>query len=121
VIVEAVLLLGAVLILVAAIGVVRFDDTLIRMHALTKATTLGLLIVLLGSAFALDHANDWTSVGLAAALQLLTSPVSAHLIGRATYRSGGLDHRLDVVDELAEAEGRAPLDRWAPPPDPAPG
>jgi multicomponent Na+:H+ antiporter subunit G len=85
------------------------------MHALTKATTLGLLLVLIGSAFALDHPNDWTSVGLAAALQLLTTPVSAHLIAQATYRSGGLDRRLDVVDELAEAEGRAPVVPARPP------
>jgi multicomponent Na+:H+ antiporter subunit G len=114
VIVRTVVLLGAVLILLAAIGVVRFDDTLTRMHALSKATTLGLLLVLVGSAFALHHPNDFTSVGLAAALQVLTTPVSAHLIGRATYRSGSLDHRLDVGDELAEAEGRAPFDRSGP-------
>ncbi len=117
-IVEAVVLLGAVLILLAAIGVVRFDDTLMRMHALTKASTLGLLLVLVGSAFAFDHANDWTSVGLAAALQVLTTPVSAHLIGRATYRSGGLDHRLDDVDDLAEAEGRAPFETAGPTAEP---
>jgi multicomponent Na+:H+ antiporter subunit G len=119
-IVRTVVLLGAVLILLAAIGVVRFDDTLTRMHALSKATTLGLLLVLVGSAFALHHPNDFTSVGLAAALQVLTSPVSAHLIGRATYRSG-VDHRLDVVDELAEAEGRAPLERSMPPSPKSPG
>jgi multicomponent Na+:H+ antiporter subunit G len=121
VIVEAVMLVGAVLVLLAAVGVVRFDDTLTRMHALTKATTLGLLLVLIPSAFALDHANDWTSVGLAALLQVLTTPVSAQLIGRATYRSGGLDHRLDDIDELAEADGRAPLERPRPAvgPDPA--
>ncbi len=87
------MLLGAVLILLAAVGVVRFDDALARMHALTKATTLGLVLVLVASAFALDHPNDWTSVGLAAALQVLTSPVSAVLLGRATYltaaRPGG--------------------------------
>ena len=100
-IVEAVVLLGAVLILLAAIGVVRFDDVLARMHALTKASTLGVLLVLIGAALYLSNPNDYTSLALAAGLQLLTSPVSAHLIGRATYRAQGIDHRLDVVDELA--------------------
>jgi multicomponent Na+:H+ antiporter subunit G len=100
-IVEAVVLLGAVLILLAAIGVVRFDDVLTRMHALTKASTLGVLLVLVGAALYLRNPNDYTSLALAAGLQLLTSPVSAHLIGRATYRAGGIGHRLDVVDELA--------------------
>jgi multicomponent Na+:H+ antiporter subunit G len=106
VIVRVVVLTGAVLILLAAIGVVRFDDTLTRMHALTKATTLGLVLVLVAAAFALDHPNDWTSVGLAAALQVLTSPVSAVLLGRASYRAGGLQ-RLDAGDDLAAAEGAA--------------
>jgi multicomponent Na+:H+ antiporter subunit G len=118
VIVRAVVLLGAVLILLSAVGVVRFDDALTRMHALTKASTLGLLIVLVASAFALDHPNDWTSVGLAAALQVLTSPVSAHLLGRATYRTAGLVHRLDAGDDLAAAEARRLVD-GAPDPGPA--
>ena len=90
-IVEAVVLLGAVLILLAAIGVVRFDDVLTRMHALTKASTLGVLLVLVGAALYLSNPNDYTSLALAAGLQLLTSPVSAHLIGRATYRAEGID------------------------------
>ena len=47
---EAMVLCGAVLILLAAVGVVRFDDVLTRMHALTKASTLGLLLVLIGAA-----------------------------------------------------------------------
>ena len=40
---ELLLLAGAVLILLAGVGVVRFDDVLARMHALTKASTLGVL------------------------------------------------------------------------------
>ena len=98
---EAVVLAGAVLILLSAVGVARFDDTLARMHALTKASTLGLLVVLLGAAFALRDPNDFTSLALAAVLQMLTSPVSAHLLGRATYLSSGGRLRVDVVDQLA--------------------
>jgi len=100
VIAELIVLGGAILILLAGIGVVRFDDALARMHALTKATTLGLLLVLLGAAIDLHDPNDITSLILAAALQVLTSPVSAHLIGRATYRARSIDARVDVVDEL---------------------
>jgi multicomponent Na+:H+ antiporter subunit G len=100
VIAELIVLAGAVLILLAGIGVVRFDDALARMHALTKATTLGVLLVLLGAAVDLTDLNDITSLVLAAALQVLTSPVSGHLIGRATYRAGSIAARVDVVDEL---------------------
>ena len=44
----ALLLLGGVMALTAAIGIVRFPDTLSRMHAATKPQTFGLLLVLLG-------------------------------------------------------------------------
>ena len=91
----------------------RFDDVLARMHALTKASTLGVLLVLIGAALHLSNPNDYTSLALAAGLQLLTSPVSAHLIGRATYRAEGIDHRLDAVDELA-ASGADHTDEGGP-------
>jgi multicomponent Na+:H+ antiporter subunit G len=104
VIAQVVVLAGAVLILLAAGGVVRFPDVLARMHALTKASTLGLLLVLIGAAVSLSHPNDYTTLALAAALQILTSPVSAHLIGRATYLSHPGDYPIDAVDELADDE-----------------
>jgi multicomponent Na+:H+ antiporter subunit G len=101
---ELLVFLGAVLTLLAGIGVVRFDDVIARMHALTKATTLGFLLVLLGAAIALHDPNDITSLVLAAVLQLLTSPVGTGLLGRAAYRAEGLSPRVDTVDQLAEAE-----------------
>jgi multicomponent Na+:H+ antiporter subunit G len=96
-------LAGAVLILLSALGVVRFGDVLERMHALSKASTLGLLLVMAGGVVGLNDVNDWTFVLLAGVLQLVTSPVGANLISRATYRAEGIRHRVDVVDELAEA------------------
>ena len=84
---HALLVLGAALTLLAAIGMVRFRDAFSRMHALTKASTAGSLLVLLGAAIALSHPNDVTSLVLAALLQVLTSPVAANMVSRATYRS----------------------------------
>ena len=83
---QAVTLLGAVLILLSAVGVVRFPDALTRMQALTKASTVGVLFVAVGAAFVLPTANDITSAIAAALLQLLTLPIAASLIARATYR-----------------------------------
>jgi multicomponent Na+:H+ antiporter subunit G len=90
---QAVALLGAALVLIAGIGVVRFRDPMSRLHALTKASTLGVVLVFLGAAVFLDRANDWTSLLLAAALQLATSPISAGLISRSTYLTN--DDTLD--------------------------
>ncbi|UDY35258.1 monovalent cation/H(+) antiporter subunit G [Dermatobacter hominis] len=85
---EVVLLVGSLLILVAGIGVLRFRPALGRLHALTKASTLGVVLVLVGAAIASHRTNDWTSLLLAAALQLATSPISASLISRSTFLVG---------------------------------
>ena len=58
----------------SAIGVVRLTDTLARLHALAKASTLGVLLVLLGAAANLRNLNDLTSVVLAAMPFVLASP-----------------------------------------------
>jgi multicomponent Na+:H+ antiporter subunit G len=111
---QALALFGAVLTLLAAIGVVRFPDVLSRMHALTKASTLGFVLVAVGAALELPTANDATSALLAAGLQILGLPVAANLIARTTYLAEGIPHRVDTVDELAETLDE--LDVVSPPP-----
>lgn len=100
---EILILAGAILTLLSAAGVVRFGDVLSRMHALTKASTLGVLLALVGAAIGLSDPNDVTSLLLAAALQLLTSPVAANLLGRSTYLASGIGTPIDAEDELADA------------------
>jgi multicomponent Na+:H+ antiporter subunit G len=100
---EIALLVGSLLILVAAVGVLRFPDALTRMHALSKASTLGVSIALLGAAFARTSISDITSLLFAAVLQAGTSPVAATLLMQATYYAEGIANRVDTVDELAEA------------------
>jgi multicomponent Na+:H+ antiporter subunit G len=95
-------LAGAVLTLLAAIGVVRFPDALTRLHALTKASTLGLTLVAVGAAFVLPTANDVTSALLAAALYVFTLPIAGSMIARATYLSDEANTEIHAVDELAE-------------------
>ena len=63
---EVLALLGATLTLLAAVGVVRFPEVMARMHAPTKASTLGVVLVLVGGAVTLNHPNDVTSLLLAA-------------------------------------------------------
>ncbi len=96
---------GAMLILLAAVGVVRFPDALTRMHALSKASTLGVSIALIGAAVARTDINDITSLLFATVLQAATNPVSSTLLMQATYYAEGIANRVDTVDELAEAVG----------------
>ena len=99
---QTIALAGAVLTLLSAVGVVRFHDVLSRMHALSKASTVGFVLVAVGAALELDTANDVTTALLAAGLQILTLPVGANLIARSTYMAEGIPHRVDTVDELAD-------------------
>ncbi|MFT3853811.1 MAG: monovalent cation/H(+) antiporter subunit G [Ilumatobacteraceae bacterium] len=82
-------LIGSLLILLAAVGVVRFDDVYARLHTLAKASTIGMLLVLAGAAVSLHHTDDVLSAVLVAILQLITSPVAANAISTATYHSEG--------------------------------
>ena len=84
---EVLALIGSVFVLLGAIGVVRFDDVLARMHALAKASTLGVLLLLAGAAVELHDPNAITSGVLAGLCQLLTSPPASNLLSRATYLS----------------------------------
>jgi len=96
---KLVLLVGSVLVLLAAIGVFRFDDVLTRMHALAKASTLGVVLVLCGAAISLHEPNDITSLVLAAVLQVLASPPASNMLSRATYLAKDIPQRIDVIDE----------------------
>jgi multicomponent Na+:H+ antiporter subunit G len=108
---EILILIGAALTLLSAIGVVRFPDALTRMHALTKASTVGFGFVAIGACLNLTNANDYTSVLLAAALQILTLPVAATLIAHSTYWARRIPIHLDAGDELQEAVDNARLGR----------
>jgi len=104
VIAELLMLGGAALMLVSATGVLRFRDVLVQMHALTKASTIGLGFVAIGAAFLLPTANDITSAIAAAALYIATLPIGTSLLGRATVLT------TNRAPEHATSTGVAPSD-----------
>ncbi len=96
-------LMGALLALVAAIGVLRLPDLLSRMHAATKPQVLGLVLVLVGLGFRL---RDPAAIGILVLIgffQLLTTPVASHMVGRASFRAGQVREDLLVVNDLGES------------------
>lgn len=100
-VVSAVCFLGASLLaLVAGIGVTRFPDLLARMHAATKPQVLGLALMIVGLAVHLRDPRVLGALVLVLVFQMLTAPVSAHMVGRAGYRTGKVRSDLLVVDEL---------------------
>jgi multicomponent Na+:H+ antiporter subunit G len=100
---SAFMIAGSLLALLGALGLHRFPDVFARMHAATKPATLGLILVLVGAALAVRELNVAATVFLVAALQFITAPVGAHMVGRAAYRAGTELSPDTVVDEWADA------------------
>lgn len=90
---------GALLTLLAAIGLLRFQDVFSRMHAATKPATLGLILILAAAALVMPRVNPVAKLALVGLLQFITAPVGAHLIGRAAYRSGATLAAHTTLDE----------------------
>ena len=93
---------GAVFILLAGVGIVRFPDIFSRMHAAAKAPALGVLLIGLGTVLVIQSVQATVAVILVIALQLITGPVGTHMIGRAVYRHA--DEPFLDTDELASRQ-----------------
>ena len=94
------MVVGAAMSLGAAIGLLRFPDLMSRMHAATKPQVLGLFLLLAAVGLQLRTWWVWPVLLLAWIFQLLTVPVSAHMVGRAGYRTKHLHRELLSTDEL---------------------
>ncbi|NYE95693.1 multicomponent Na+:H+ antiporter subunit G [Psychromicrobium silvestre] len=93
---------GALLSLAAAIGLLRFPDLMSRMHAATKPQVLGLFLLLLAAALQMRRWEVLPILLIAWVFQLLTVPVSAHMVGRAGYRTKHLHRETLSQDDLDE-------------------
>ena len=94
------MVVGALMSLGAAIGLLRFPDLLSRMHAATKPQVLGLFLLLAAIGLQMRTWWVWPVLAVAWIFQLLTVPVSAHMVGRAGYRTKHLHRELLTADEL---------------------
>ncbi|WP_144875677.1 monovalent cation/H(+) antiporter subunit G [Microbacterium sp. 1.5R] len=106
------ILLGAILCLSAAVGLLRFRDVPSRLHAATKPQVLGLVLICLSIAVSMGTVGG-ILVGLLLVapivlMQFATAPLSAHMVGRQAYRNGTTDERSLIVDELAESKQTPP-------------
>lgn len=99
---------GALFVLLGAVGILRMPDTYLRMAVTTKAATLGVGLLLLAAAFYFDDMATTTRVLAIIVFILLTAPVGAHLMGRASYIAGNKLWEKSVCDDL---EGRYEAER----------
>ncbi len=80
--------LGVALALLSAVGIVRMPDVYTRLQVATKASSLGVGLLMLGVAVHFGDLGVTVRALLVVAFIFLTAPVSAHLIGRAAYIAG---------------------------------
>lgn len=92
--------LGTLFILLAAIGLVRMPDLYLRMSVTAKAATLGVGLILIGLALHYMETSITTQVIAIIVFLLLTVPISAHVIGRASYFIGVPMWKKTKIDHL---------------------
>ena len=97
---------GSAFALLAAVGVVRMPDVFTRMQASTKASTLGLACLLIGTAVQMGDFASFIRAASIGAFVLLTTPVSGLVIARAAYFAGVPLWNGTVLDERQRDTGR---------------
>ncbi|MBI5975132.1 Na+/H+ antiporter subunit G [Staphylococcus canis] len=110
--------IGSVISLISAIGVVRFKDVFLRIHAATKSSTAAVLLTLVGVFIYLIVNQGYVSVRTLLALVFIniTAPVGGHLISRAAYRTGAYMYQkypnsenVDLIQSSADEETKRKL------------
>jgi len=103
------LILGAIFTLLAAVGVVRLPDLYTRMHAASKAGAVGGGLILLAVALVSMDAAVVLRAIIGVIFVILTTPVAAHLLARASYiagyRAGESTVRDDLKTRLEQSSG----------------
>lgn len=100
------LILGAGFMLVAGIGVLRFSDVYLRMHAATKAPSLGVMLMVV--AIMVHFQEFWIIVKglLIIVFIFMTTPVGAHMLSRVAHLMSNKQCKETMVDELSEWDER---------------
>ena len=89
---------GSLFVFAATVGIVRLPDLFLRMHAATKAGTLGTGLILIGSIFYFWEMGVVTRGLVTLFFIVMSAPVAAHTIARASYIYG--TKLFTEVDEL---------------------
>ena len=107
-------IVGSSFAFLAALGVLRMPDVYTRMQASTKASTLGLGCLLFGAALQFADLASLIRLASIGAFTLLTTPVAAHVIARASFRADVplctatvVDERRDIVADTAARRDRS--------------
>jgi multicomponent Na+:H+ antiporter subunit G len=102
-VVAVMIIIGSAFNLIAALGLIRLPDVYTRMHAASKAGTVGSGVVLIALGIESGDPGTRTRALAGVAFFLLTAPIAAHLLAKASYTVGYRLSDLSVVDEMPKA------------------
>lgn len=97
------LVLGAVFILLAAVGVLRFPDLYSRMHAATKASSFGVMLMLIGISVLVPKVYVIIVSFVIILFIYITAPIASHMVGRVAHLLKIKVHGEQAIDELESA------------------
>lgn len=100
-IVSVFLVAGAVFVFIGSLGLAKLPDFYTRLHAPTKATTLGMGGLLAASAILMTYQQGHLSLHelLITLFLLITAPVTAHMLAKTA-----MHHKLQITDKTVDKE-----------------
>lgn len=97
---------GTIMTALAVVGIIRLPDMYSRLHATTKSTTLGVIMIMTGAFLYFWYVDGLieTNLLLGALFILLTAPVSSHLLSRSAFHVDVKPYKLTVLNDLKRDE-----------------
>lgn len=95
------LVAGAVFVFIGSLGLAKLPDFYTRLHAPTKATTLGMGCLLIASMILVTYQQGYLSLHelLITLFLLITAPVTAHMLAKTA-----MHHELDILDKTTDKD-----------------
>lgn len=104
------LMSGSLFMLVAAIGVVKLSDVYMRMHAITKAASLGAILMLVAVSLIYTQWIVWVEALMVVIFVILTAPIASHMIAKAAHKTKMPKGPGYIMDELEDTEMESKVD-----------
>ena len=100
-VISAFLVAGGLFVLIGSLGLAKLPDFYTRLHAPTKATTLGMGCLLVASMILVTYQQGYLSLHelLITLFLLITAPVTAHMLAKTA-----MHHKLDILDKTSGKE-----------------
>lgn len=102
------LIAGSLFMLVAAIGVVKLSDVYMRMHAITKAASLGAILMLASVSLIYVQWIVWVEALMVVVFVIITAPIASHMIAKAAHKTGMPKGPGYIMDELEGVDTELP-------------